>query len=816
MFLFLPFRFQNSLKLALWSTVFLTNAFTLCFANYVDIKFINNGLDSIQWQGHEYAKPTPLSVQSAKFLNFSGPESPGKLLNSESRDQTVFSEYERIGVACTFTPGDNRLDFEVKVTNKSEHELVGLSMTLASLALSANLLNTSTDSVNVPRFVDNEATLGSRLLRAHGADIELVNKNFPSKISINVGSKSPEGPYPLILGLKSKQNGIHPVVDNRFFLATQNSIAPQTTETFRFSLLFFPEDSLAKTPSSEVAALLSEKLPMQFSWPDRRPIGTLFLANPRTGWPTNPRGYIIGKGKDDNVFSEDGLKDFGEALLNYADRSIAILKSMNAQGVIVWDLEGAEFYHPITYLADPEKLLQVAPEMDRFADAFFKKFRDAGLRTGITIRPTEVVPNPKKPGAFTHVEVSDPVDLLIKKIAYAKKRWGCSIFYFDSNVFAKDWLSPEEISKMKGVPWLMPSAMIEAVMKAHPDILLIPEWSDWTYSLHSAPYASVNLGQRGSNSSVRKWRPESFQVVSLNSEAIEQNWDVYRDNFAGGDIPLLSAWYDTPEIKLVKLLREEVSYRAQLPADALKAEEISAALASGDPVRQYQSALAMGQGGDSANVNALLGLLESPNDVVRKSALQALSQLKSVDDASAAKAALQIIREPKDRHLSYFAAAALGASGPAGEPMILELLAEERRPHFIRYGLKAASTSNDPSEAIDHRILELLSSKDEQLREVATSVAGLRKQRSAVPQLIAALDDKNENLSRASVVALGQIGDPSAIPAIVGLYDREFKTVVLYSIRRMQDEALRSLTGTKDSRAAAGWKEFVNTQKIRN
>jgi HEAT repeat protein len=144
--------------------------------------------------------------------------------------------------------------------------------------------------------------------------------------------------------------------------------------------------------------------------------------------------------------------------------------------------------------------------------------------------------------------------------------------------------------------------------------------------------------------------------------------------------------------------------------------------------------------------------------------------------------------------------------------MILELLAEERRPHFIRYGLKAASTSLYPSEAIDQRIVDLLSNKDEQLREFAISVAGLRKQRSAVPQLIAALGDKNENVSRASVVSLGQIGDPSAIPAIVRLYDREFATVVIYSIRRIQDEALRSLTGTKDSRAAAGWKEFVNAQ----
>lgn len=799
---------------------FLSILATICtvgemIASDTQVTVGQSGLESLVWQESEFVTPVPLTVIAAKFTGFQGPENPGKLLETVAPGQSIRKSYERLDVQCDFLPGKHRLDIVLKITNKTDCDLENITVSLGELLLSADLLNTGSDLVNVPRRVDNEKIVGSRLLRAKGADIELVNADFPTKAYISAGSKNPSGPYPLVAGLKTNQQGNHPVVDNRFFQSANNTIAPHSSETFRFALLFSPEDSLSMAPGPETAEILREKLPMKFSWSDRRPIGTLFLANPRTGWAKNPRGYLVGKGQDEDILSEEGLQAFGESLLAYADRSIAILKDLDAQGVIVWDLEGAEFYHPITYLADPDKLPQVAPEMERFADAFFQKFREAGLRTGITIRPTEVVPNPKKPGAFTHVEVSDPLDLMIKKIAYAKKRWGCTIFYLDSNVFAKDWLSPEEISKMKGVPWLLPPAMIEAVMKAHLDILLIPEWSDWTYSLHSAPYASLNLGQRGSNPAMRKWRPESFQVVSINSEVVEQNWDVYRDNFAGGDIPLVNAWYETPEINLVKLLREEASYRAQMPADGLKTEEISAAVASGNPVRQYQAALSMGQSGDPANGNALVALLDSSNDVVRKAALQALSHLKSVDDATAAKTTLQIIRAPKGRHLASFAAAALGASGPAGEPLIIELLAEERKPHFIRYGLKAASTSSYPSPAIDQRIVELLSNKDEQLREVAISVAGLRKQVNAVPALISALGDKNESISRASVAALGQIGDPSAIPAIVGLYDREFKTVVIYSIRRVQDEALRSLTGTHDSRTSDGWKEFTSSSKTK-
>ena len=73
--------------------------------------------------------------------------------------------------------------------------------------------------------------------------------------------------------------------------------------------------------------------------------------------------------------------------------------------VIVWDLEGQEKPHCISYVGDPRKLPQVAPEMDRFADAFMKKFRDAGFRTGLTLRPTDYYePTPGKRD-WTHREV---------------------------------------------------------------------------------------------------------------------------------------------------------------------------------------------------------------------------------------------------------------------------------------------------------------------------------------------------------------------------------------------------------------------------
>lgn len=91
--------------------------------------------------------------------------------------------------------------------------------------------------------------------------------------------------------------------------------------------------------------------------------------------------------------TDEGRAAFRDNLLGYADRCVKIMKDMDAQGMIVRDLEG--YQQPgMVYVGDPRVLPEYAPAMDRVADAFFQKFRDAGLRTGLTIRPNVVRRNP--------------------------------------------------------------------------------------------------------------------------------------------------------------------------------------------------------------------------------------------------------------------------------------------------------------------------------------------------------------------------------------------------------------------------------------
>ncbi|MHC4250525.1 MAG: PA14 domain-containing protein, partial [Planctomycetota bacterium] len=193
-------------------------------------------------------------------------------------------------------------------------------------------------------------------------------------------------------------------------------------------------------------------------WPDRRGIAMIMLSSSWSGHKsaTNPRGWFNEKKVD--VVSEAGRADFRRRAIQYAERSVKILKDMNAQGIIAWDLEGQEHPHPTSFVGDPRLMKLLDPEMEDVADDFFKVFLDADIRTGICIRPTQVYYDRKKKqwrhGTGSHGPERNPlkddfsdvwpkgtpwwrffpvVERMCRKIEYAKRRWKCSIFYVDTN-----------------------------------------------------------------------------------------------------------------------------------------------------------------------------------------------------------------------------------------------------------------------------------------------------------------------------------------------------------------------------------------------
>jgi hypothetical protein len=195
----------------------------------------------------------------------------------------------------------------------------------------------------------------------------------------------------------------------------------------------------------------------------------LFLASNYHSSATNPRGWFNDPSLD--VTGADGPQRFRKALLDYTDRSIAILKRTGAQGAIVWDLEGEQFPHKTTYIGDPRLLGRLAPEMVPVVDDFFERLRNAGLRVGLTVRPQQLVFDNGQP---RQTQVFDIKHILLEKIDYARARWGVSMFYVDSNGGIR---RPDEVWQLR------------RLAEQRPDILLIPEH-------HYLPYSTFRQRSR--------------------------------------------------------------------------------------------------------------------------------------------------------------------------------------------------------------------------------------------------------------------------------------------------------------------------------
>lgn len=269
-------------------------------------------------------------------------------------------------------------------------------------------------------------------------------------------------------------------------------------------------------------------------WPDRRPIGVLFLASTYHASATNPRGWF----NDDklDVTGPGGNERFRKALLDYADTSVSNLTRLGAQGVIVWDVEGEEYPHKTSFIGDPRLLDQLAPEMAAAADEFFKKFRDAGLKVGVTIRPQQLVFENGLPRQSTVLDIKR---VLLEKIDYAKARWGCTIFYLDSN---DGFWRPDEMWQLR------------RLTEQRPGILLIPEHHYLPYWAFSVPYVSLRKGNVDPGAGLaRKWFPGSFQVLDI-ADATE---DQVAATLHAGDVPLFRAWYWNSDCELLEKFQHQ-------------------------------------------------------------------------------------------------------------------------------------------------------------------------------------------------------------------------------------------------------------------
>jgi uncharacterized protein YjdB len=365
----------------------------------------------------------------------------------------------------------------------------------------------------------------------------------------------------------------------------EDVIAPGATKRYTYYVRFSNQIQEATAIAPEAYQQIRAALPVILNWPDRRPIGNWFISEGTKRNARNPRGYL-------NDASLDALNPtvFRNAVLAQTDNVIRLMNNMNPrpQGLIIWDLEGQEFPHVFTYVGSPDKLPDLAPEMNAVADEMFSRLRAAGYQPGLTLRPQTFLTGAELPAtcisdsSYSYQEKFVKTDAplgyrgysctapnvwtqgglaglwdqrlledddailaeLVRKAAYARDRWGVKIFYVDSNV----WTGGNTIF----------SQLFRKLAQQFPDCLFIPEWKDLTYYFGAtAPYQQANMGALRTSDLAKQLYPDAFSVVNLAEADTVTNRQELVKGVRGGDILLFRAWFNSPDMTAAQSIYRE-------------------------------------------------------------------------------------------------------------------------------------------------------------------------------------------------------------------------------------------------------------------
>jgi HEAT repeat protein len=495
----------------------------------------------------------------------------------------------------------------------------------------------------------------------------------------------------------------------------------------------------AKSPEQESPATPP---PAPFDWADRRPISAVFLAASGMNWAKNPRGYFNDANLD--IRTDEGRLELRRRLFKLAADTVARVQDVGGQGIIVWDIEGGEMPHAVTYLGDPRALPDVAPEMDAVADEFFGIFLAAGLRTGVCIRPTEIVfRDPGNParypwikGRYGHCDNDDPVGVLADKIAYAKRRWGCTIFYMDTNYTPRRTPDGALVRKTSGGPpvfrMISPEEIAE-LRRRHPDVLVWPEFQEPGCFLNASGYGEYHsVGDFAAKA--RAVNPRAFRVwmPRLGTDDICAQWDAFVEKgVLTGEVFLFEGMGAMGS--LLKNARSEKDLRLD-PAGFAPA----------------------------ATATELLAQLRAETDwAKRRRIVDALAAFP----AEAATAALRKVALGSRDGLELFAGRALGRQGT---PAALAALAAG-----LKTGGRGASASaaglgaSGQDAALPVLPAALKAEKNHEVRWAAIDALGELARTDAVPALLAQLESLRgtpaQRSKQKTIDALGKIGDARAL-----------------------------------------------------
>ena len=505
--------------------------------NAVRLGFGGTGLASIQYGGAEFLSNGDFSVQKVTLRDSAGhnADAPTSPINTtfDATQHKIKRVYPWGAVSCIYAASGNQLNLTIGVQNTSSQTLSGIWLQAMEVKFPQTPQGWAPNYIymgtNVGSPTVNYANYGTGALVACNTDVTRpLLSGFPGRSSTQV--------RPLWV-CSSNIGWLSPMLDPYI----NRPIAPGSYDTYTISIRFGSPAAHEKELASDIYAKYAKTYPQTLQWTDHRSVGALFLStsDPAHHSAKNPRGWFLDPNLD--ATSPDGAAAFKQKVLDYADNSIKVLKGMNAQGMITWDIEGQEYPHATSYIGDPRLVKTLAPEMDAVADAYFKKFKDTGLKTGLCVRPQQLLHTAEK---TEQQDLTDPVaiaNLLYAKIAYANKRWGCTMFYVDSN---GDPNVPFDPAIFKSVADKLAANKVQ--------VMLMPEHQSTRYYAYTAPYDELRQNVTNTPDLVNAVYPQAFSMIYTADGSIDANHDKLVAAVKHGDILLFRGWYDDPQNAQVK------------------------------------------------------------------------------------------------------------------------------------------------------------------------------------------------------------------------------------------------------------------------
>jgi hypothetical protein len=698
----------------------------------------------------------------AKEIFFSGDvQKASQSFDPRAQKLTVKYAWGEIDITYQVQPG--RIDTVTTVTNRSQDILSELNLELFRLRLPAGAKPPPVGEAiyfgqTIPVTWQNSLS-GPLVLPISAPEYTLV-------------ACSPEAVRPLTMTLDSRPEqdkscrlwmvGIHVGSDRLLYDKVYDTrpVAPGGSDTYAASLRFGPPgDPLA--PAADVCLAYARAHPMLLKWPDRRPIGRTFIGD---WFPAQPWPVLLGEAPAGPVVVADA---FRRRVMQSADADVANLKRANAQGMIIWNVEGNKPTW-LQYVGDPHMVEILCPEMNAIADEYFRKFRDAGLRSGVCLRPTVVRkgrdPDSGKPTILQdHDFTRSVVDILGDKIDYAKRRWGCTLFYVDSNLLWK-----VRGSGPKGSEALMCADDWDELCRRYPDVLLLPEHSYMRYYTSSVAYDQMDMGAGITPPLVKRTWPQSFKCLVLDWPCLRQ-YDKMVQAVRNGDI-LMSNLPLEKDGAFVLAAQREAEYLEQGPPQAVAAAGLATLLTLAqrpqtDPKTRFFVSQRLARLPDPRALDALIRFARDSDWLVTKNAVVGLGQL---GDVRACNILIALMADPRQGLDPIVLAAFSRLGAPAVAP--LAVLAEnyDSRGKAALQALGAIRTA-EARQALA-QVVKNRQAPATQRRAALQSLAQ-QKDPSVTDTLLAALGDRDLQSLAAQHVAL--LKDARVVPALRAALDAE-------------------------------------------